>query len=389
MAGAGIALGPIVGGWLLERFWYGSVFLVNIPVIAWVLAGIAVAVPTSRDPEAAALDPVGALLSVVGLAALVYAVIEGPSGWTRPQVLAGFGLAAVLLPAFVVWERRIEQPMLRISFFRDPRLSAASVALAFVFFGMLGSLFLLTQYLQFVQSYSPLATGVRLLPLAGTLLLVAPASARLVEHLGARTVIASGLVLAATALTLTATLPVDASYPSIAAVLVVLGSGFGLTLPSTTHAIMSSMPPAKAGVASAVADTTQQLGGALGVAVIGSVFASVFGDQVRGALAQLSLREGIIEAASEQIGAALVAAAAVGGQRGTALAATARHAFVDGMAAGLTVGAIVALLGAALVIAVLPTRPAHVNERPPASARPEPVALADGGRETSDRRDQQ
>jgi MFS family permease len=200
MAGVGGAVGPVVGGWLLERFWYGSVFLINVPVVAIALLAIAALVPTSRDPQQSRLDPIGAVLSILGMASLVYAIIEGGDGWMQPVVLGGFTVAATLMALFVLWERRVAVPMLPISFFANPRFTAAVAALSLVFFAFLGTIFLATQYLQFVQAYSALAAGIRLLPLAAGVMLAAPLSAHLDQRVGTKAVVAGGLMVAATGL---------------------------------------------------------------------------------------------------------------------------------------------------------------------------------------------
>ncbi|MGH2766735.1 MAG: MFS transporter, partial [Actinomycetota bacterium] len=184
VAGFGIVLGPVIGGWLLENFWWGSVFLVNVPVVAVaILAGWAL-VPESKDPHATPLDPIGAFLSIAALVTLVYGIIEAPeNGWTDAVTLGAFAIAAVLSVAFIWWERRVKHPMLRMEFFRNPRFSTASAAITLVFFALFGSIFLLTQHLQFVLGYSPLEAGFRVLPVA-VLIVAAPLSARLVEVIG-------------------------------------------------------------------------------------------------------------------------------------------------------------------------------------------------------------
>jgi EmrB/QacA subfamily drug resistance transporter len=185
-AGVAVALGPLTGGFLLEHFYWGSVFLINLPIVALgVLAGIFL-IPNSKDPSARRLDPVGAVLSVVSLSTLLFAVIEAPEkGWTATTTLVCFGVGGVLLAAFFVWELRSAHPMLELSFFRNPRFSIASLAIMLTFFAMFGSLFVLTQYFQFVIGYSPIQTGVRLLAFAVPMMVIAPLSARIVERLGA------------------------------------------------------------------------------------------------------------------------------------------------------------------------------------------------------------
>jgi EmrB/QacA subfamily drug resistance transporter len=359
-AGMAVAIGPVTGGWLLEHFWWGSVFLVNVPVVAVsILLGRAI-VPTSKDPSAPPVDVPGAFLSIVGLVSLVYAIIEGPHGWTEPKVLAGFAAAAVLLALFVLWERRTEHPMLDVTLFQNPRFSAASGAISLTFFGMFGAFFLLTQLLQSVMGYTPLQAGIRLLPMAATQMVVAPASAKVVERVGTKIVVATGLLVAAVGLVMASRITADASYFDVAAALVVMSAGFAAMMPSATEAIMGSLPPAKAGVGSAVNDTTRQLGGALGVAVLGSVVSSTYGPQVRDAVAGSPLAATAppesVNAITDQIGAAMEAARTIGGEPGRQLANVASRAFIDGMSTALLIGAAALALGAIIVAFFLPAR---------------------------------
>jgi EmrB/QacA subfamily drug resistance transporter len=355
-AGMAIAVGPVTGGWLLDHFWWGSVFLVNVPVVVVAVVAGQLIVPTSKDPAAPPVDVPGALLSIVGLTALVYAIIEGPQGWTESRVLGGFGLAAVLLALFVVWERRTPQPMLDVGFFRNPRFTAASGAIALTFFAMFGSFFLLTQLLQSVMGYSPFEAGVRLLPMAATQIVVAPSSAKLAERIGGKIVVAAGLAIGALGLLMTSRLTVGASYQDVVICLIVLSAGMAMMMPSATEAIMGSLPRAKAGVGSAVNDTTRQLGGALGVAVMGSVVSSTYGPQVRDAVAGSPLPATAVDAASDQIGAAMEAARQIGGEPGRLLADAASRAFIDGMSTAVIVGAIALAAGAVVVALFLPAR---------------------------------
>jgi EmrB/QacA subfamily drug resistance transporter len=354
VAGVGIVLGPVIGGWLLERFWWGSVFLMNVPVVAVaILAGWPL-VPESKDPDATPLDPIGAGLSIAALISLVYGIIEAPeNGWTDPITLAAFGIAAILSVAFIRWERRSDHPMLRTEFFGNPRFSAASAAIMMVFFALFGSVFLLTQHLQFVLSYSPLEAGVRIL-LVAALVVAAPLSARLVERIGTKIVVAGGLLIVAAALTLLSTVDVRSGYGVVAASIAVLGAGMGFTMAPATESIMGSLPLAKAGVGSAMNDTTRQVGGALGVAVLGSILASSYGSAIdpilRGAPPQIA------QAAGDSIGAATIIAAQLGPQ-GPGLLDAARTAFIHGMGDAVLVGAAVAAFAALLVLLFLPARP--------------------------------
>jgi EmrB/QacA subfamily drug resistance transporter len=359
MAGLGVVLGPVVGGWLLEGFWWGSVFLVNLPVVALAMLAGWPLVPESRDPTATPLDPVGAVLSVAALVGLVFGIIQAPEdGWTDPLVLGAFGVAAVLTAAFGWWERRLQHPMLPLEFFRNPRFSAASGAIAMAFFALFGSVFLLTQHLQFVLGYTPLQAGVRVLPVA-TLVVAAPLAARLTERVGAKLVVAAGLLIVAGALWPLSTVEIGDSYGLVAATLALLGIGMGLTVAPATESIMGSLPPAKAGVGSAMNDTTRQVGGALGVAVLGSILASGYRAAIQPTLGGAPPQ--VAEAAGDSIGAAATIAAQLG-PGGQGLLEAARSAFIQGMGDAVQVGAGVAAFAALLVLLFLP---AHGKQEAP------------------------
>jgi MFS transporter, DHA2 family, multidrug resistance protein len=355
-AGAAVAIGPVTGGWLLEHFWWGSVFLVNVPVVVVALVLGQLFVPTSRDPSAPPIDVPGALLSIAGLVVLVWAIIEGPGGWTDPEILGAFALSAVLLGIFVLWERRVPFPMLDVSFFRNPRFSAASGAIMLTFFAMFGSLFLLTQFLQSILGYTPLEAGIRLLPMAGVMLVISPLSAKLVERIGSKIVVATGLSVGAVGLIIASRLTAGASYPEVLASLVVLAAGLALVMPPATESIMGSLPLAKAGVGSAVNDTTRQVGGALGVAVLGSVMSSTYGPRVSDAISGLPVSSEQATAIHDQLGAALRAASEIGGEPGRMLADVASRGFADGMSTAFIIGAAALALGAVIVALFLPAR---------------------------------
>ncbi len=247
-AGAGGALGPIVTGALLEKFWWGSAFLVNVPIVALVLIAVGVFSPNSKDPESTPLDPIGAGLSLVGLGALVYGIIEGPEkGWTSSEVLIAYALAAVGLIGFMAWERRTKHPMLPLRLFKDRRMSVGSAVVTVAFFIMFGLFFLFTLYLQFVRGYSPLAAGLSTLPLAFALIAIAPRTATLSEKLGTGKVMASGFVLIAAGFGVLAFIGEGTPYLVLALALVLLGAGMSLTAAPATGSIMSAVPPAKAG----------------------------------------------------------------------------------------------------------------------------------------------
>lgn len=351
-AGVGVALGPLIGGLLLEHFYWGSIFLVNIPIVAaGVVAGIFL-IPESRDPAASRLDPGGAVLSIIALTALLYAVIEAPrEGWTSSTILVAFGIGGVLLVAFFLWEARSAHPMLDLGFFRNARFSAASGAISVTFFAMFGSIFLLTQYLQLVLGFSPLETGVRLLAFAIPMMIFAPLSAKFVERLGAKVVVTTGLTLMALGLYLFAGLDASSGSGAVVWRMAIAAVGMALTMAPSTDSIMGSLPLAKAGIGSAMNDTTRQVGGAVGVAVIGSIFSSVYASKIVELFSGAGLPAQAIDAAKESLGAALTFA-----RNDQAIAGAAKDAFVEGFHSGLWVAAGAAAVGAFAVARFLPAR---------------------------------
>jgi EmrB/QacA subfamily drug resistance transporter len=361
VAGLGAALGPLTGGVLVEHFYWGSIFLVNIPIVIFgLLAGFFV-IPTSKDPHASKLDPVGAILSIVGLTVLLYAIIEAPSkGWGSSQTLGLVALGIVLLVGFVLWERKSDHPMLEVAFFKKPRFTAASISITLIFFSMFGSFFLLTQYFQYVLGYTPLETGVRFLPLAITIMVVSPLSAKVVERIGTKLTVAGGLGLVTIGLLSMTGLQTDSSYGTIVWRLVLVAAGMGLTMAPATDSVMGSLPLFKAGVGSAVNDTTRQVGGALGVAVLGSVLASIYGDKVGSFLSGTGADQAVVDTTKSTIGAVPQVAdqlTANGlGDVATQLKQVANAAFVDAVHWGVVVGAIVTLVGVAVVLGFLPAR---------------------------------
>jgi EmrB/QacA subfamily drug resistance transporter len=371
VVGIGLAVGPIAGGWLLDHFWWGSVFLVNLPVVALALAAGVALVPDSRDPAAGRPDPLGTALSVVGLTALLYGIIEAPArGWTGPAVLAAFAAAGLALGAFAVWELRSDHPMLEIRLFRNPRFSAASACLTLVFFALFGSLFFVTQHLQFVLGFTALEAGIRTVPLAVGLSLGAPASARLVNRFGSRRVVAAGMTVAAGGLAVLALATPASGYGLVLAALLLQGLGMGVSMTPVTDSIMASLPPAKAGVGSAMNDTTRQAGGALGVAVLGTVLSSAYRAGMADHLAGLPASAAAV--ARDSVGGAVAVAARVGGEPGQALAAAAGAAFVDAMNLTVLVAAAVILAGVVVALRFLPDAERPASE--PAGAGPADAA---------------
>ena len=375
-AGAGGALGPIVSGGLLERYWWGSAFLVNVPIVLAVVVAVAIFSPTSKDPDSTPLDPIGALLSLVGLASLVFGIIEGPErGWSDTSVVVAFVLAAATLAGFGVWERRSTHPMLPLTFFRDRRMSVGSGVVTIAFFVMFGLFFLFTFYLQFVRDYSPLSAGLATLPLAVALVAVAPRSAALAARLGSGPVMATGFLFVAAGFGVLSFIEPSTPYLVLVAALVLLGVGMSLTAAPATGSIMSAVPHAKAGVGSAVNDTTREVGGALGIAVLGSISSAVYRSSIE--LDGLPLPPPVREAAEESVGAATFIARQLP-EGGEVLAARAGEAFTHAFNTTSRVAVGVALLAAVVVARAFSRRSelAAAGRTPDPSTPPIPVELA-------------
>ncbi|MBV8789287.1 MAG: MFS transporter [Mycobacterium sp.] len=361
MVGVGVAVGPVSGGWLLEHFWWGSIFMVNIPIAALAIIGGRLFVPTSRDPAAPRIDVGGLILSAAGITALVYTVIEAPTwGWTNAKTAAGFVCAAIVLAVFALWERRSTHPMLDVSVFFNRRFSGGSLAVTAGFLTLFGFIFVITQYFQFIKEYTAFQAGVRLLPVAVSIALASIVGPRLVEQIGTTAVVAAGLILFAAGLAWASTVDAATPYGQIAAQMLMLGGGLGLTVSPATEAIMGSLPADKAGVGSAVNDTTRELGGTLGVAIAGSVFASVYSGHL-GASALTGLPA---EAMGHSMALAHSVVEHLPVQRADYVRAAVNHAFLDGLEVSTLVCAGIAL-GAAIVVGwLLPSRePARQTER--------------------------
>jgi EmrB/QacA subfamily drug resistance transporter len=302
-AGAGGAIGPIVSGALLESFWWGSAILVNLPLVAVTFVAIWVFAPESRDDAHTPLDPVGAVLSLTGLSALIYAIIQGgENGWRSGSVVAAGIIALATLTAFVQWERRSAHPMLPLTFFRDRRFTEGSIVVTVAFFVMFGFFFIATQYLQFARGESPLEAGLALLPLPIAFVIFSPRSAVLAAKYGASRVMAAGLIIVAAGFVMLAFISAGTPYLVVATALAVLGTGMSVTAAPATGEIMSAVPLSKAGVGSAVNDTTRELGGALGIAILGSIVNSAYRAGIN--LSGLGLGASARRQGQESIGAA-------------------------------------------------------------------------------------
>lgn len=357
VAGLGVAIGPTLGGWLLEHFSWASIFMVNLPITAVALVAGRLVVPPSANRHPSRPDPIGALLSVAGLVAIVYAVIEAPANGWLSGTTAGLGtLGAIILAAWAVWELRSSHPMVDLRIFRNARFSAASFALTMIFLALFGWLFLFTQQLQFVLGYNALQAGVRALPFALTIGMVAQPAAKLAGRIGTKVVVASGLALMAGGFGLLSASTVHTGYPFLLVGSVIVAAGMGLAMAPATESIMGSLPPAQAGVGSAVNDTARALGGALGVAVIGSVASSVFAARLHPVLTRLPAHYAAQARAS--VGAAVTIGQHAPGPVGQLLTDTARQAFIAGADRAVLVAVAAALLGSLAAALFLPARAA-------------------------------
>jgi EmrB/QacA subfamily drug resistance transporter len=357
LAGLGLAIGPVTGGTLLEHFWWGSVLLVNLPIVAVGLVGGYFLVPDSRDPAAPRLDVPGAFLSIVGLATLLWGLIEGPTkGWRSGPVLGAFAIGLALMVAFVAWERRTDHPMLDINFFRNPRFSAASAAITLTFMALMGMIFMLTQFLQSVLEFSPVKAGAVLIPMSGVMMVLAPMSARFVERLGTKRVLGTGLLIVSLSLVLLARLGTDSSALEVILVTMVMGSGMANVMAPATESVMGSLPREKAGVGSAVNDTTRQMGGAIGVALLGSLMSSRYGTHIDSGLADSGLSASVLDRIGGNIQAGVSIGRDTGGPLGDQIVTVARDSFMSGMHLAVFVAAGIVALAAVGVFKWLPAR---------------------------------
>jgi EmrB/QacA subfamily drug resistance transporter len=381
--GIAIAVGPVIGGLLLAHFWWGSVFLVNVPICAAALALMIAWVPDSRDPRPGRLDPVGVGLSIAGIVAVVFGVIRGADGWSDAFVWVAIAAGIALLAAFVAWERRAPNPVLDLELFRIPRFAAALSLTWFVFFALMGEFFFLAFYLQAARGLSPLQAGLSLMPLAAGQLAVAARSPRLVVRFGANRVTAGGMALMAASYAFFVF--AGAATPTWALELALFAQGVGLACvtPPTTATIMGAVPREKAGAGSAIGNTMRQLGGAVGVAVFGTMLVSIYRAHVtpalRAALAPLGRDHALLHDVSASISATQAYAAAAGTRVAARLADPAVSSFITAMHVVALAAVLLGLAGAVVALRWLPRRrPARADQRAAAAReraaeRPQPV----------------
>jgi DHA2 family integral membrane protein (MFS transporter) len=354
--GLAIAIGPITGGLLLDHFWWGSVFLVNVPIVIVAVALMLWLVPDSRDPHPGRIDPVGVALSVVGLTLLVYGIIKGGelADFTDPAVLTTITAGLVVLVTFVVHEKRSDHPSIDVTYFRNKVFSAAISVIALVFFALMGVTFFSVFYTQSVRGYSPLQTGLLMLPLAAAQMVFAPRARLVVDRFGVKATTTTGMLVIAATLVAFATLDADTPIWILEVVFFFMGAGMAHIMTPTSVVIMQALPREKAGSASALSNTFRQVGGALGIAVLGSVLSTSYRGGIEDDLA--ALPPGLRGTAGESIEATLGVAAKLG-DRGRALADPANDAFLHAMHVTALWGAGVAVVGAVVVGLFLPGRP--------------------------------
>ena len=344
----GIGIGPVLGGWLVDNVGWSAVFWVHIPVLAVALVGMVI-VPESRDSRALGLDIPGAILGTTGLVALVYGIIQGPSaGWSSTEIVASFVLAATLLTAFAIVETRSEAPMLPLHFFKQKDFTGAVLTLGLIIFGMLVTFFFLTQFFQIVQGRSAFQAGLLIIPASVGMMIGAPLSGVLVKTIGPRYLVLAMAGAMATGLLLLGGIEVDSSTLSIIIPLGIFGFGAGLGMPALTDTVMAAVPEADAGIGSAVNDVSRELGGALGIATIGSVVSSLYRSNVNDRLRGV-IPDELVEVVGESVGVASAVAAEAPAELAATLINGTNLAFIDSMNSGFTISAVV--LGFAVVIA--------------------------------------
>jgi EmrB/QacA subfamily drug resistance transporter len=375
-SGIAVAFGPVVGGALLEHFWYGSIFLVNVPIVAVTLIAGGLLIPRLPRIRQHRFDVRGVVLSTAGVTALVLAIIEGPQwGWTAGGTLACFAAAAVLLTIFAFWELRIDGPLLDVRVFLVKRFTGGALAISVAFFSLFGFIFLITQYFQFVKGYSTLSAGVHTLPFAVVAAVVTPLAAIVALRIGARVVVTAGLLFMAGGLVVAAfnSEANTAYWGPLVAAMVLLALGLSSITAPATEAVMGSVPDEQRGAAAGVNNTTRELGGTLGVAVFGSIFASAYAPRIISAFRPLPIPVGPKAESHQSVAAALAVIHRAPQAVRPALDTIVFQAFHSGLFVACVAGAGVAVVGAAAALMLLPGRERRAAV-PPA---PAPAEAAD------------
>ncbi|MFM8855825.1 MAG: DHA2 family efflux MFS transporter permease subunit [Actinomycetota bacterium] len=363
VSGMAVAFGPVAGGFLLEHFWWGSVFLVNIPIVALALIIGHFLIPESREPHRGRFDVVGLGLSVVAIGVLVYTVIESPHwGWGSAKSIAGFAIATATLALFIRYEARRDGPLLDVTFFRNARFSAATGSIGIAFLCLFGFTFLVTQYFQFVRGYDPLESGLRTLPFAVGAGVTAPLAARAALRWGTTRVVTAGLFNMSMGFLIVSQIDADTAYwgPIVISMLLI-ANGLSLVTSPSTEAVMGSVPRERAGVASAVNDISRELGGTLGVAITGSIFISLYTPKIIEAFTNIpglvdSLPDGVFDQAQDSVGAAYAVVQNRPDQVQPLIVSAVSESFMNGFGTACLVVSAIALLGSVLAWRFLPAR---------------------------------
>ncbi len=352
-SGVAIAIGPVLGGWLLEHFSWASVFWINVPFGAVAFVAVLAVIPSRGLDDAAALprfDAVGVVLSIVGLGLLTYSVIEGPSvGWGSLRTVGGLIVATAVLGVFVVHQRRIAHPIFDVGLFANRRFAAAAGMIAVAFFALFGFIFLITQYFQAVQGYSPLQAGIRTLPFALVVAALSPVAMAASHRFGPRPVAVTGALLMAIGFSLVQLVDEQSTYFGLIIwSMMLMASGLALISGPCTQVIMDALTPEQAGAGSAVNDTTREIGGTLGVAVLGSVLTSVYASGVADRLTEMGVPAPVREIAEQSVMAGVEVSSRAPGAAGQAIDDAVSSVFIDGLAQATWVAVGVSLLSAVL-----------------------------------------
>lgn len=364
VSGLAVAIGPVSGGALLRHFSWSSVFYVSVPVVVLAVVLGRYLLPESRDPKAGRFDPLGAILSIAGISLLTWSIIEAPQhGWGSATTAGGIFGSVVILSVFAWWQSRRPDPMLDVRLFRNPRFSAASGAIALAFFGLFGFIFMITQYFQVVRGYDPLGAGLATLPFAFVTAGFSPVAMLLMRRFGTKVVVAAGLAAMSVGFVVASTAGVASPYwGNIIIAMALMAAGLGLTTGPATDAIMGALPPGKAGAGSAVNDTTREVGGTLGVAIVGSVLNSGYGSHVFSGLTSLGASSAAGHLAGQSVIAGMNVAAHFPAPLRDAATATVQSAFVTGVQRGSLVAAATTLAAALVALLFVPARPAAAED---------------------------
>jgi DHA2 family multidrug resistance protein-like MFS transporter len=366
VSGLAVAIGPLAGGALLEHYSWSSVFYVSVPVAVIAVVAGRLLLPESRDPNAGRFDPLGALLSIAGISLLTWSIIEAPGhGWGSLATVGGIGGSLVILAVFAWTQARRPDPMLDVRLFRNPRFSAASGAIALAFFGLFGFIFMITQYFQVVRDYSPLHAGLATLPFAIVTAGFSPVAIMVMKRIGTKIVVTGGLFLMSGGFLVAATTAADSAYwGRIIIAMALMAAGLAFTTGPATEAIMGALPPGKAGAGSAVNDTTREVGGTLGVAIVGSMLNSAYGAHVLSGLVALGASVPAGRAAGQSVIAGVTIAAHFPAPLRAAANQVVSAAFMAGLHRGSLVAAGAVAAGALVALFFVPARAATGDSSP-------------------------